>query len=120
MKKKYLRATDAADKINEAQRKYFQTEKGKQARSRYQRSELGRTANREWAKTDAGKFVQTKAQRKYYLKKKAEREIAKAFQVWSVDNPGKTIEDFMRENGYNGTTTENGAGSDVHSESSSE
>ena len=69
------RSLDAADKIDEAAKRYFQSEKGKAALKRTQ-----------------GKY--------YHEKKKPENKLAKAYKVWTQDNPGRTVEDFL--NGLNG------------------
>ena len=71
------RKLDAADKIDDSIKKYFQSEKGKTALA--------------------------KTQKKYYrTKKKPERELVKAFRHWLEQHPDRPIEDFLKE--INGDT----------------
>ena len=66
------RSLDAADKIDEATKRYLNSEKGKAA--------LKQTQN------------------KYYQeKRKPKRELAKAYAIWIQANPGRTVEDFLKE-----------------------
>ncbi len=68
------RQVDAAEKIDEATRRYFQSKKGKAALA--------------------------KTQGKYYQgKKKPETKMIKACQVFLRENPGKTAQDFLDEFG---------------------
>ena len=63
---------DAADKIDAAAKRYFQSEKGKAALKRTQ-----------------GKY--------YQEKKKPERELAKTYGQWLKTHPDKSVEDFLKE-----------------------
>jgi len=72
----------AANKLDDAQRKYFSSEKGKDALRRYFGSEQGKQALR-------------RAQATYYRKQKALLEFAKQCEEWLEQNPGKTVEDFL-------------------------
>lgn len=66
------RTLDAADKIDESSRKYFQSEKGRTALAR--------------------------AQKNYYSnKKKPVSKLVRFFLAWQEENPGKPIEDFLEE-----------------------
>ncbi len=65
------RVIDAADNIDAAAKRYFQSEKGKAALA--------------------------KTQSKYYQeKKKPEREMVNAFLAWQKQHPQGTIEEFLK------------------------
>ena len=67
---------DSADKIDRAQKRYFQSPKGKQALRRY--------------------YYSTKAQSKRE-QRKAAKDLAKKCESFLLDNPGKTADDFLKE-----------------------
>ena len=64
------RSLDAADNIDAAQRRYFQSEKGKAALAKTQ-----------------GKY--------YHDKKKPQLEMVKAFKDWKEQHPDGTVEEFL-------------------------
>ncbi len=75
---------DAADRIEEAQRRYFKSDKGKAAQKRY-------------AQSKQGKKTLSKVQKDYYERKKEKEAVAKACKEYLLENPGKTVEDFLQE-----------------------
>lgn len=59
-------------------------------------------AKKKYFSTKKGKEALKRAQSKYYHgKKKPENELARAFQEWLEQNPGKTVEDFLNEQNSN-------------------
>lgn len=67
---------ERSDKGRERQKRYEQTEKGRQRQKRYEQSELGKASNKrkQQKRIDSGKNAEYC--RRYYQKKKAEREAA--------------------------------------------
>lgn len=70
---------DAYAKIEEAQRKYFSSPKGKKVKRRYFQSEKGK-----------------EAQHNYYERKTARNRFTEECVTFLQDNPGKTVEDFLQ------------------------
>jgi len=76
----YYSNDDFAESLDESQRRYLKTDKGKAALKRYAQSDKGK-AN----------------QKRYYQKKKATQQLIELFRSWVEEHPGKTIEDFLQE-----------------------
>ena len=68
-----------ADSLDEAQRKYITSPKGKAALKRYAQSDKGKENFR-----------------RYYQKKKKEGQVVEFFLKWQKDNPTKSLEDFLK------------------------
>jgi hypothetical protein len=75
---------DAADRIEEAQRRYFKSEKGRASQRRY-------------IKSEKGKKTLSKVQKDYYQRKKEKEAFAEACIQYLQDNPDKTVHDFLKE-----------------------
>jgi len=81
----YYSDNSYADALDEAQKRYFQSGKGKEALTRYLQSEKGKKALK-------------RAQLKYYRNKiKPGNELAKAYLRWLESHPGKSMGDFLNE-----------------------
>jgi len=93
---KYIRPPDAADKLDAAQRRYIQSKKGKAALRRYFQGR-GKEAIRRYHNSEKGKAALARTQQKYYHKRKTELQVAEACTRYLQQNPGKTVEDFLKE-----------------------
>jgi hypothetical protein len=93
---------DAYDKIERAKKKYNSSEKGKAAINRYFSSEKGKEARKRYLNSEKGR----EALLRYYNSEKAKtarerrQALLKLFRradKYLKENPGKTIEDFLKE-----------------------
>jgi len=100
-------AVTAADKVDEAQRKYNKSPKFKAALKRYRSTDKGQAANRRFAQSEKSKLVN---QRYRFSEKgrsahETRSKLVKDFRAvarWLKDNPGKTMDDYLKEK-FNGT-----------------
>lgn len=95
-------AVEAADKIDEAQKKYNRSSKFKSALRRYRDTPKGQAAQKRAAQSEKHKL----AYQKYYFSDKGQkthlsrRQLVKDFRTvarWLKANPGKTFEDYLKE-----------------------
>lgn len=85
-----------ASKIDEAQRKYSKSEKGKASLRRYLDSEKGKAALKKYANSEKGKEATRSASRRHYhTRKKPEGNLIKLYQAWLGNNPNGTPEEFL-------------------------
>jgi phage anti-repressor protein len=91
---------EAADKMEEAFRRYINSPKGKEALRRYQSSEKGKQARKRYFKSEKGKT----ALLRYYLSEKGVKARQKRIQMRKLleecnrylqENPTKTPLDFL-------------------------
>ena len=91
---------DSYTKIEEANKRYFNSEKGKKAVNRYIHSDQGKEARQRYLKSEKGQM----ALLRYYLSEKGvatrqrHNELTKLFTCLSSyleENPNKTAEDFL-------------------------
>lgn len=96
---------DAQSKIEEASKKYLQSDKGKQAIKKYQSSDKGKKARERYLNSDKGQI----ASLKYYNSEKGKetrqtrnitRRVMVECQEWLHSHPEKSSQDFLREKGY--------------------
>jgi len=92
--------TDSYSKIEESNKRYLNSEKGKQAKRRYDLSDKGREARGRYLESEKGQA----ALLRYYLSEKGattrqhHNEMTKLFiqlNKYLEENPNKTIEDFL-------------------------
>jgi len=91
------------DKVAEAQKTYRKSKKGKDSQKRYWASDKGKETRKRY-----GKSVKHKLQRKKYYasggeqgsieRRKEKVDEFKKIRKWLKDHPGKTIDDYNREN----------------------
>lgn len=90
--------------VEEAQKRYLKTEKGKSAKKRYDQSEQGKSARKRYLESEKGQ----EALLRYYLSEKAQsqREQRKALMKlfrqldnFTQDNPNKSMEEFFESLG---------------------
>jgi len=74
---------DTASRIEEAQRRYFKSPKGRASQKRYMQSDLG-------------KKTLSRVQRAYYQRKKEKERLAKAYLQYLQENPNGTVDDFLK------------------------
>ena len=95
------RTEQISDKMDKAQRKYFQSSKGRKAKEKYRKSEKGRNAILKYTNSEKGKA----ARLRYRLseKHKTNQEVRKtwtklvdSFLEWQKKNPGGTQEEFLK------------------------
>lgn len=91
---------ESARRIDESQKKYIQSEKGKESKAKYEQSPRGREAWTRHTKTEKYKLTQ----RRYRASPKGRdiisnrREIRRnlsAMGRWLKENPDRTIEDYF-------------------------
>lgn len=73
-----------ADSLDESQRRYIHSKKGKAALRRYFQSDKGKEAFR-----------------RDYQRRKRELELVRAYLAWLKTNPNRTVEDFLSEQNSN-------------------
>lgn len=84
-KKKYFKSK----KGKEALKKYRESGKGKEAQERYQNSELGMQARLRYYYSEKGTKVRRSQQEM--------QKLLRRYASYLEDNPGKTIEDFLKD-----------------------
>ena len=93
---------DSYAKIEKAQKKYRNSEKGKELITRYNQSDAGRATREKYLKSELGR----KALLRYYLSEKAEtarqkrQALLKLFRrldKYLRENPDKSIEDYFNQ-----------------------
>ena len=99
-KSKKVKLQDPADKIEDSNRRYLNSEKGRTALQRYQQSEKGKEARKRYLESDKGKT----ALLRYYNSEKAKanrkkneelRNLGVRYQAWLETNPGKPFKTFL-------------------------
>jgi len=100
-----LAQTEPKDPL-ENQKKYDQSIKGKSSKKRYALSQKGKDNQKRYSKTGKARS----ALRKYYNSEKGQEGVKtraetiqefKKIQIWLRTNPGKTVEDYLKENQSN-------------------
>jgi len=95
-------AVEAADKIDEARRKWNRSPKRRSVQKRYENTPGGQAARKKFAVSEKFKLS---AQKYYYSQKGKEahqkrKTVIQDFRVatkWIADNPGKTFDDYLKE-----------------------
>ena len=95
---------DTYTPVEEAQKRYLNSEKGKSAVKRYQQSESGKAAQRRYLESEKGKA----ALLRYYLSEKAQTQreqksamvkLFRKLEAFLKFHPDKTTEDFFESIG---------------------
>jgi len=91
---------DGIGKMDENQKRYWASDKGKATQKKYQQSEKGKEARRRYLQSEKGKL----ATLRYYLSRKgktARQDKAQLHNILSQcsqflkDNPNKSVQDFL-------------------------
>jgi len=91
---------DAIEKIEEAQKRYWNSDKGKETQSKYHSSKKGREATTRYLNSEKGRM----ALLRYYLSEKGKttrqhqnnlRKLLNQCDTFLRENPDKTILDFL-------------------------
>ena len=95
-------AKESADKIDQTQKKYNESEKGKRSQKKYHESEKYKIVQKNFRKTEKSKLIKqkynssTKGKKAYKEHLKYLEEMRKASK-WLDEHPGKTIDDYTKE-----------------------
>ena len=91
---------DAIEKIEEAQKRYWNSDKGKETQSKYHSSKKGREATTRYLNSEKGRM----ALLRYYLSEKGKmarqrqnnlRKLLTQCDSFLKENPDRTITDFL-------------------------
>ena len=96
-------ATSAADKIDEARKKWNRSPKRRAAQRRYRDTTEGQAtadkfSNSEKFKLSAQKYYYSSKGQEAHQKRRSIVSDFRAAAAWLKDNPGKTFEDYLKEN----------------------
>ena len=97
-------AVESIEKLEKAQKKYRKSEKGKDTRRRYLESKKGQEATERHQRSTKFKLSKQKYQESQKGKKSLEdqgarKKLWRKAAKWLQDNPGKTLDDYIKEVG---------------------